>query len=120
MGMALRCDVVDACRAAGTEKPIDLAFLSAQTMGDANLEMDILNLFVAQAAEFSSSIEKADNPDDICRTAHTLKGAARSIGAFRLAELASDAEKKGKFEIGAIKKELTSVCQYISSLQQSN
>ena len=120
MGMALRCDVLDACRAAGTEKPIDLAFLSAQTMGDASLEMDILNLFVGQAPEFTASVEKASGAAEVSRTAHTLKGAARSIGAFRLAELASNAEKEGKFDQKTIKKELASVCRYISSLQQSH
>ncbi len=118
MGMALRRDVVDACRAAGTEKPIDLAFLSAQTMGDENLEMDILNLFSGQAAEFTALIEKAGSLEDINRVAHTLKGAARSIGAFKLAELSAKAEEQGAFDVDAVSKEMASVCQYIDILQQ--
>lgn len=120
MAMALRCDVMDACRAAGTEKPVDLAFLSAQTMGDSNLEMDILNLFVGQAGDFEKAIFETKDADDIAKLAHTLKGAAKSIGAFRLADLSAEAETCKQFDVESVIQELAAVCRYVASLQNRN
>lgn len=118
MGMALREDVHRACREAGTDKPVDLAFLSAQTMGDASLEMEILSLFACQVREFDALLDEEMDAGDIYRFSHTLKGAARSIGAVRLAQLAEAAESGGKLDRGAIRDEFTRICEYVSRLRQ--
>lgn len=118
MGMALREDVVNACRKSGTEKPIDLAFLSTQTMGDAALEMEILGLFASQVRDFSSQLQTAMNTDAVRVYAHTLKGASRSIGAVRLAHIASECEHSGQIDVSALRSEFDRICQYIDEIQK--
>lgn len=119
MGMALKKDVVHACRKAGTEKPVDLAFLSAQTMGDATLEREVLSLFVAQIPQFLDKVCSVDGSSEANRTAHTLKGAAKSIGAMRLAELAENGEKNGKLDEAAIVAEFERIADYVNELSNN-
>lgn len=71
---------------------LDLDHLSGFTGGDPDFECQVLDIFVENAPGYL---------DDLCRieqenwkmTAHKLKGAARSIGAWRLARAAERAEK---------------------------
>jgi len=118
MGMALKKDIVQACRKAGVEKPVDLSHLSAQTMGDTVLEREILGMFVAQASDLMSRVRDSSSVNNVKQTAHTIKGVARSIGAFRLAELAELSEEAGSFDIVAIEQEFGSVCAYIEELSK--
>jgi HPt (histidine-containing phosphotransfer) domain-containing protein len=70
--------------------PIDLAHLARMTLGDAALERQVLGMFASQSA---SVIEKlAALPAETGALAHTLKGSARAIGAFRVAECAEALE----------------------------
>jgi HPt (histidine-containing phosphotransfer) domain-containing protein len=70
--------------------PIDLAHLARMTLGDAALERQVLGLFASQS---TSLIEKlAALPAEAGALAHTLKGSARAIGAFRVAECAEALE----------------------------
>ena len=119
MGMALKEDVVKACMDAGTDKPIDLAFLSAQAMGDANLEMEILSLFAIQLKDFTLQLRGEMGHEDIRRFTHTLKGAARSVGANALASLAEHSEREMSLDRAAFKAEFLRVCNYIGDLQRS-
>jgi HPt (histidine-containing phosphotransfer) domain-containing protein len=76
-------------------RAIDLAHLSRYTGGDEALNLEVLTLFVGQAeqlvARLRISLDKADLPG-WRQTTHTLKGAARGIGAFDLADAAAAAE----------------------------
>lgn len=67
-------------------QPIDLAHLARMTLGDPVLEREVLALFTAQAASLVAML--ASLPDDAARLAHMLKGSARAIGAFGVAEAA--------------------------------
>jgi HPt (histidine-containing phosphotransfer) domain-containing protein len=70
--------------------PIDLAHLARMTLGDAALERQVLGMFASQSA---SVIEKlAALPAEAGALAHTLKGSARAVGAFRVAECAEALE----------------------------
>ena len=70
--------------------PIDLAHLARMTLGDAALERQVLGMFATQSADL---IEKlAALPAEAGALAHTLKGSARAIGAFRVAECAEALE----------------------------
>jgi HPt (histidine-containing phosphotransfer) domain-containing protein len=70
--------------------PIDLQHLARMTLGDAALEQQVLGMFASQAA---SLIEKlAALPAEAGALAHTLKGSARAVGAFRVAECAEALE----------------------------
>jgi len=66
-------------------RPINLAHLARQTMGDRSLEQEVLKLFVKQALAGRDAILAANGPDRR-RLAHGLKGSARSVGAFALAD----------------------------------
>jgi HPt (histidine-containing phosphotransfer) domain-containing protein len=60
------------------------------TLGEAALEAEVLALFSAQSGELVTRLKAI--PPDAAALAHTLKGSARAIGAFRVAEAALDVE----------------------------
>ncbi len=70
--------------------PIDIAHLQRMTLGDASLEREVLAMFSAQAAGLLSALSGL--PSDAGALAHTLKGSARAIGAFAVADAASALE----------------------------
>jgi HPt (histidine-containing phosphotransfer) domain-containing protein len=72
-------------------QPIDVQHLARMTLGDAGLEREVLALFAAQAASLVATLQAL--PADAAALAHTLKGSARAIGAFGVAEAAEDLEQ---------------------------
>ena len=116
MPMALKADVSRACRKAGMAKPVDLVHLSTLTMGDRDLEQQVLSIFLSQSEIYVKSWKQAQNQDTRMRAAHSLKGASRGIGAWELAELAQEAEVPGFSNIEAIESEVARVNDYIRSL----
>jgi HPt (histidine-containing phosphotransfer) domain-containing protein len=73
-------------------RPIDLVHLTRQTMGDRALETEILGMFAKQMSGSRLSMAKG-NADERKRLAHTIKGTARSVGAFSLGDVAERIEK---------------------------
>lgn len=91
-------DSISTSPAADAAPVIDLVHLSRQTLGDGALEIELLGLFEAQARGFAKRLEapaalapaaEAKQRADI---AHTIKGSARAIGAFALADAAQGYE----------------------------
>jgi HPt (histidine-containing phosphotransfer) domain-containing protein len=72
-------------------RPVDLAHLARQTMGDRSLEQEVLALFVQQALSVRDRIVDADVRQRLL-LAHGLKGSARGVGAFAIADCASAIE----------------------------
>src|SRR5215470_16933067 len=70
--------------------PIDFEHLSRMTLGDPALECEVLTMFVAQSARLLDQL--AGLPADAGNVAHMLKGSARAIGAFAVAEAAAGLE----------------------------
>jgi HPt (histidine-containing phosphotransfer) domain-containing protein len=70
--------------------PIDFEHLGRMTLGDANLEREVLAMFSAQATGLIGTL--ATLPSNTGVLAHTLKGSARAIGAFRVADAAERLE----------------------------
>ena len=66
------------------ETPLDRQHLSRMTCGEPGLERDVLAMFAAQAKDAADRLGVV--PADAEALAHTLKGSARSVGAFRLAD----------------------------------
>jgi HPt (histidine-containing phosphotransfer) domain-containing protein len=79
-------------RGARAKPPIDLAHLEAQTMGNHDLRNQILRLFLKQADECVVRIRTVADIATRREAAHTLVGAARGIGAFSVAYIASEIE----------------------------
>lgn len=70
---------------------LDLVHLSRQTYGDHALEIELLSLFERQAKQLSDRLSEARRPGDAATRmdlAHMLKGSARSVGAFAVADAA--------------------------------
>ena len=70
--------------------PIDIDHLRRMTLGDAALEREVLTMFSAQASRLAGAL--AAMPADAPALAHTLKGSARAIGAFAVADAAARLE----------------------------
>lgn len=68
------------------DSAIDVQHLGRMTLGEAALEAEVLALFSAQSGELVTRLKAI--PPDAAALAHTLKGSARAIGAFRVAEAA--------------------------------
>lgn len=66
--------------------PIDLEHLRRMTLGDAGLEHEVLAMFSAQTVSLIGAL--AAMPPEAGALAHTLKGSARAIGAFAVADAA--------------------------------
>jgi HPt (histidine-containing phosphotransfer) domain-containing protein len=76
---------------APADGPLDLEHLRRATLGDAGLEREVLAMFVGQAARLVGALGTMS--PDAGRLAHTLKGSAGAIGAFRVAEAACELER---------------------------
>jgi len=70
--------------------PIDIEHLKRMTLGDAGLQREVLAMFAGQAVGLIGTL--ATLPSDAEALAHTLKGSARAIGAFRAADAAESLE----------------------------
>lgn len=100
-------------------RPIDLVHLSTQTMGDLTLENEILEIFLKHAEENIALWKDGIDQEIRKRAAHSLKGGARGIGAWELAELADKAEVPGFDEIAELEAEAQKVCDYIRLLRKN-
>ena len=82
----------DAGAATRSEPVLDLEHLRRFTLGDQGLELEILDLFITQAPITLAALNSARIDRDWRIAAHTLKGSARAVGAWRVARLAERAE----------------------------
>jgi HPt (histidine-containing phosphotransfer) domain-containing protein len=77
---------------AGT-KPVDFGYLSRFTLGNDALETEVLDLFIAHVPRYLAQLKAAVTAKGWHDAAHTLKGAARGVGAWRIARCAETAER---------------------------
>ncbi len=87
-------DSRDAPSLAPDDRPIDLVHLARTTLGDRSLEREVLQLFDRQSTLLIARMRSAA-PAGIATLAHTLKGSARGIGAWRVARAAEALELAG-------------------------
>ena len=87
-------DPADAPALAPIEQHIDLAHLARMTLGDRNLEREVLQLFDRQAEMLFARMQQAV-PSAAAAHAHTLKGSSSSIGAWKVARAAQAVEFAG-------------------------
>src|SRR5690242_4905653 len=81
--------------AAAQAKPVDLDHLARYTGGDAALNAEVLTLFADQSVELLAKLQgviDARDPKEWKAITHSLKGAARGIGAFGFGDAAARAE----------------------------
>ena len=75
-----------------SEPVIDLVHLGRMTLGEKSLEAEVLALFDRQADMLLTRMRQA-RPAAAAAFAHTIKGSARGIGAWRVAEAAEVVER---------------------------
>jgi len=76
--------------------PIDIAHLDRYTGGDTRVNAEVLTLFANQSVDLLSRLDVALHKSDTKTWRdinHSLKGGARGIGAFQLADKAAEAER---------------------------
>ncbi len=100
-------------------RPLDLAHLSRQTMGDRHLEAEILGMFAKQLKSALASFTKA-NGLERKRLAHALKGTGRGVGAFMLADIAERIERSpfDRSLVGELDTCIAATCDFIASLDR--
>ena len=76
-----------------TEDPVDLAYLARFTLGNVTLEREVLALFAAQMPLYLEALRGARGRKAWREAAHSIKGSACAIGAWRLAGCAEFAER---------------------------
>lgn len=74
---------------------LDLAHLGRYSMGDRALEGDLLALFRAQVRLQANAVAAADDAASWRLATHTLKGIARTLGAWQIAQTAERLEAMG-------------------------
>ena len=78
-----------------TDAPVDLAHLARYTGGDRTLNVEILRLFNGQLGDMVGQLLTVLQQRDARKwreITHTIKGAARGVGAFAIGEAAAAAE----------------------------
>jgi HPt (histidine-containing phosphotransfer) domain-containing protein len=87
-------DAADAPRgAAPANDAIDRAYLARFTLGNADLEREVLQLFAAQLPVYLEQLRSAHDAKSWRNAAHTIKGSAAAVGAQRLSNIARMAEQ---------------------------
>jgi hypothetical protein len=79
-------------RFAFRHRPVDLAHLSRYTMGNSDLEHEVLELFRRQTRLYFDKLAHASDDDAWREAARVLKASARGVGAWQILRSAEDAE----------------------------
>ena len=79
-----RMDLMPSPPLAPIDSPLDFDHLSRMTLGDSELEQEVLAMFAEQAVRLLAAM--AALPAETSALAHKLKGSARGIGAFAVAD----------------------------------
>jgi HPt (histidine-containing phosphotransfer) domain-containing protein len=78
-----------------SSRPVDLVHLSRYTLGERALEREVLQLFCAQPTIYLERLRAARSDKDWREAAHSLKGSAYAVGAWRTGAAAERAENLG-------------------------
>lgn len=73
---------------------LDRDHLGQYTAGDAGLEAELFSLLAGQIQACLSRLEHGPSEQDWSEAMHTLKGAARGVGAMELGQACEDAEAR--------------------------
>ncbi|GBE44661.1 MAG TPA: Hpt domain-containing protein [Rhizobiales bacterium] len=79
-------------RSPSAGRPVDLVHLERQTLGNRSLECEVLELFLSRSEIYLQRLKDADEDKAWSDAAHAIKGSARGIGAWHVANSAQAAE----------------------------
>jgi HPt (histidine-containing phosphotransfer) domain-containing protein len=94
---------------------VDFAYLEGFAAGDRQVVSEVLALFRQQAQLWAGSLDASDPGwRDVV---HTIKGAARGVGANPLGDVCARAEAAGEDELPAVRAALEAVVVTITAYQ---
>lgn len=110
-----------------SERPVDLVHLARYTLGNRGLEREVLELFLTHSVLYLNRLRQAMSDREWRNAAHTIKGSARGIGAWRVAASADLAEKlqgetlkrERAAAVAALESDIGAANGYIASLLAS-
>jgi hypothetical protein len=94
---------------------VDFGYLEGFMAGDKAVVMEVLDLFRQQAETWPARLDPAD--PDWRDVVHTIKGAARGIGANALGDICAAAESQGAPGLPAVKAGLEAAVAEIAAYQ---
>lgn len=98
-------------------QPVDLVHLARHTLGNRDLEQEVLRLFLCQSVAFLGRMKRSPDREARACAAHTIKGSARGIGAWQVAEYAEAVERDGDdASLDALEHAIDHANAYISDL----
>jgi HPt (histidine-containing phosphotransfer) domain-containing protein len=71
----------------------DTDHLETYTLGDHSIENEVLHMFLDQTALYMERLQCPRDAKDWYETAHSLKGSAKGVGAFKVGKRAEQLEK---------------------------
>jgi HPt (histidine-containing phosphotransfer) domain-containing protein len=74
-------------------KAVDYDHLRVQAADNVGVMREVLELFLTHGQQVIGELERANDEKAWKQWTHTLKGSARGVGAFAVAEAAADAER---------------------------
>ena len=98
--IAVSGEVDSGAPVAAMARAIDLGHLGRMTLGERSLEREVLMLFVRQGDMLRRRMRQSA-PAVIAAAAHTLKGSALGVGAFRVAGAAAAVESAKAADLAA-------------------
>jgi HPt (histidine-containing phosphotransfer) domain-containing protein len=94
---------------------VDFGYLEAFVAGDRQVISEVLALFQQQAQAWAGSLDAGDAGwRDVL---HTIKGAARGVGANALGDICAAAEAQGEAGLPAVRAALTAAMADIAAYQ---
>jgi HPt (histidine-containing phosphotransfer) domain-containing protein len=94
---------------------VDFGYLEGFAAGDRQVVREVLTLFRQQAELWAGSLDAADPGwRDVV---HTIKGAARGVGANALGDVCAHAEAEGPQGLAAVREALGAAIADISAYQ---
>ncbi|WP_374470239.1 Hpt domain-containing protein [Phenylobacterium sp.] len=97
---------------------VDFAYLEGFVGGDAGIVLEVLALFCQQAESWQAALTP-ENPDWRA-VAHTIKGAARGVGARALGDVCERAEFGSPDELPAVRAALAEAMSEIAAYRVAN
>lgn len=107
-------------RVATPDAPVDLVHLARHTLGNRELEREVLRLFSRQSKMLTERMRDADDGEALERCLHTLLGSARGIGAWKVAEAVEQAQQalhgEGRADLSAVSAAVAESADFIEIL----
>jgi two-component system, sensor histidine kinase and response regulator len=98
---------------------LDRDKLTAVTAGDAHFMNELLQLYVASAAETLAELQAAQDRTALCKAAHKLKGASANIHAERVRDVCALLESQGMtMEASQLSVQLNQLQQAVAAVAQ--